>query len=39
MIITNHTSFDYSEIVRNAPLVFDTRNAADGVKAGNLVKL
>jgi len=39
MIITNHTSFDYSEIVRNAPLVFDTRNAADGMKAGNLVKL
>jgi UDP-N-acetyl-D-glucosamine dehydrogenase len=39
IIITNHTSFDYVEIVRNAPLVFDTRNATDGIKAKNLVKL
>src|SRR6516164_1122117 len=39
MIITNHTIFDYSEIVRNAPLVFDTRNATDGMKAANLVRL
>jgi UDP-N-acetyl-D-glucosamine dehydrogenase len=39
IVITNHTSFDYVEIVRNAPLVFDTRNATDGLKAGNLVRL
>jgi UDP-N-acetyl-D-glucosamine dehydrogenase len=39
IIITNHTSFDYVEIVRNSPLVFDTRNAADGIKASNLVRL
>jgi UDP-N-acetyl-D-glucosamine dehydrogenase len=39
IIITNHTSFDYVEIVRNAPLVFDTRNATDGMKAKNLVRL
>ena len=39
MIITNHTTFDYAEIIRNAPLVFDTRNATDGVKARNLVRL
>jgi UDP-N-acetyl-D-glucosamine dehydrogenase len=39
IIITNHTSFDYVEIVRNAPLVFDTRNATDGMKAQNLVRL
>ncbi len=39
IIITNHTSFDYVEIVRNAPLVFDTRNATEGMKAKNLVRL
>ena len=39
IVITNHTSFDYVEIIRNAPLVFDTRNATDGLKAGNLVRL
>jgi len=39
IIVTNHTSFDYAEIVRNAPLVFDTRNATDGMKAENLVRL
>src|SRR5215468_9521536 len=39
IIITNHTAFDYSEIIRNAPLVFDTRNATDGARARNLVQL
>ena len=39
VIITNHTAFDYTEIVRNAPLVFDTRNAAFGMKAKNLIRL
>jgi len=39
VIITNHTSFDYVEIVRYAPLVFDTRNATEGLKATNLVRL
>ena len=39
IIITDHTAFDYVEIVRNAPLVFDTRNATDGIKAKNLVRL
>jgi UDP-N-acetyl-D-glucosamine dehydrogenase len=39
IIITNHTAFDYSDIVRNAPLVFDTRNATLGTKARNLVRL
>jgi UDP-N-acetyl-D-glucosamine dehydrogenase len=39
MIITNHKAFDYPEIIRNAPLVFDTRNATDGAKAKNLVRL
>jgi UDP-N-acetyl-D-glucosamine dehydrogenase len=39
IIITNHTSFDYVDIVRNAPLIFDTRNATAGMKAKNLVRL
>jgi UDP-N-acetyl-D-glucosamine dehydrogenase len=39
IIITNHTAFDYQEIIRAAPLVFDTRNATDGAKAKNLVRL
>ena len=39
VIITNHTSFDYKDIVKNAPLVFDTRNAAGEMKAKNLVRL
>jgi len=39
VIITNHTAFDYAEIVRNAPLVFDTRNATLGMTAKNLVRL
>src|SRR6516162_2206173 len=39
VIITNHTSFDYAEIIRNAPLVYDTRNATEGMKSKNLVRL
>src|SRR5215467_2266528 len=39
MIITNHTSFDYAEIIRNAPLVYDTRNATEGMKSKNLIRL
>jgi UDP-N-acetyl-D-glucosamine dehydrogenase len=39
IILTDHTVFDYVEIVRNAPLVFDTRNATDGLKARNLMRL
>jgi UDP-N-acetyl-D-glucosamine dehydrogenase len=39
VVITNHTSFNYEDVVRNAPLVFDTRNATDGIQAPNLVRL
>ena len=39
VITTDHSAFDYVEIVRNAPLVFDTRNATNGLKARNLVRL
>ena len=39
VIVTDHTAFDYREIVQNAPLVFDTRNATDGIAAENVVRL
>ena len=39
IVITNHTAFDYPEIVRNAPLIFDTRNATEGLTAKNIVRL
>ena len=39
IIVTNHSAFNYAEIVKDAPLVFDTRNATDGIKASNLVRL
>jgi UDP-N-acetyl-D-glucosamine dehydrogenase len=39
IITTNHTSFDYKAIIRDAPLVFDTRNATEGMKSKNLVRL
>src|SRR5215467_304408 len=39
MIITNHTSFDYAQIIRSAPLVYDTRNATEGMKSKNLIRL
>jgi UDP-N-acetyl-D-glucosamine dehydrogenase len=32
LILTGHQAFDYELIVRHAPLVFDTRNAARSVK-------
>src|SRR6185503_11878733 len=31
LILTGHSAFDYELIVRQAPLVFDTRNATQGV--------
>ncbi len=34
VIHTDHACFDYDWIVEHAPLVFDTRNATRGVKAG-----
>lgn len=39
IIITNHTAFNYVDIVKNAPVVFDTRNATEGMTAKNVVRL
>jgi UDP-N-acetyl-D-glucosamine dehydrogenase len=39
IVITNHTAFNYPEIVKNAPVIFDTRNATEGLTAKNIVRL
>jgi UDP-N-acetyl-D-glucosamine dehydrogenase len=39
IIVTNHSVFDYQEIVRYAPLIFDTRNATEGLRSKKLVRL
>jgi UDP-N-acetyl-D-glucosamine dehydrogenase len=33
LILTGHSAFDYELIVRQAPLVFDTRNATQGINS------
>jgi UDP-N-acetyl-D-glucosamine dehydrogenase len=39
LITTNHTVFDYAEIVRRAPLVVDTRNALKGLTGDHIFRL
>jgi len=41
VILTDHTDFDFEMVVRNAPLVFDTRNATRDIHApkGRVAKL
>jgi UDP-N-acetyl-D-glucosamine dehydrogenase len=39
IITTDHSEFNYIEVVSNAPLVFDTRNATDGLRAKHLFRL
>ncbi len=34
VIVTDHTAYDYGEVVRHAQLVFDTRNATRHVRTG-----
>ncbi|OFV94316.1 MAG: UDP-N-acetyl-D-glucosamine dehydrogenase [Acidobacteria bacterium RIFCSPLOWO2_12_FULL_54_10] len=38
IIVTDHSQFDYECIVNHAPLVFDTRNATNGLQAENVVR-
>ena len=38
VIVTDHSQYDYSSIVRQAKLVVDTRNATKGIKAENIVR-
>ena len=39
VILTNHREFDYGYVAANARLVVDTRNALQGVRGDNIVRL
>jgi len=39
VIITAHTDYDYQEIVENAKLIIDSRNATKGIKSKKIIKL
>lgn len=39
LIITNHTFYDYKDIIKRAKLILDTRYATNGIIADNLVRL
>jgi UDP-N-acetyl-D-glucosamine dehydrogenase len=38
LIVTNHSSYDYQEIVNRAQLVIDTRNATKGIRSDKIVR-
>src|ERR1035441_4275596 len=38
LIMTDHSEYDYSEIVRQSQLVVDTRNATKGIQSANIVR-
>lgn len=38
VILTDHSSYDYAQIVRNAQLVVDTRNATRGLSSTKIVR-
>jgi UDP-N-acetyl-D-glucosamine dehydrogenase len=38
LIVTDHSSYDYKDIVKRAKLVVDTRNATEGISADNVVR-
>ena len=38
LIVTDHTSYDYARIVREAHLVVDSRNATRGLQSENIVR-
>ena len=39
LILTDHTNINYSEVVKKAKLIFDTRNATKNIKSQKVVKL
>lgn len=39
VIVTDHSTFDYAGLVRNAELIVDTRNALRGVQSDKIVRL
>ncbi len=38
LIVTDHSDYDYADIVKDSKLVVDTRNATKGIKAQNIVR-
>lgn len=38
LIVTDHSSYDYSDIVKRAKLVVDSRNATQGLTGNNIVR-
>ena len=38
VIVTDHSSYDYRQIVEQAQLVIDTRNATRGIQSGKIVR-
>ena len=38
VIVTDHSQYDYADIVSKAKLVVDTRNATKGIEAANIVR-
>jgi UDP-N-acetyl-D-glucosamine dehydrogenase len=38
VIVTDHSQYDFADIVSKAQLVVDTRNATRGIEAANIVK-
>ena len=38
LIVTDHSDYDYPQIVRDARLVVDTRNATRGISSPNIVR-
>lgn len=39
IIVTNHTAYNYKDILKKAKLVLDTRHACNGLKAENLYRM
>jgi len=39
VIVTDHKKFDYTNLVKNARLIVDTRNALKGIESGKIVRL
>jgi UDP-N-acetyl-D-glucosamine dehydrogenase len=39
VIVTDHKAVDYKALVRDAPLIVDTRNALKGIDSANIVRL
>ena len=38
LVVTDHSSYDYKDIVKRAKLVVDSRNATEGISADNVVR-